>query len=185
MNKKILAFTGQIASGKGTACAFFVDRYEARLVKFSSILRDVLDRLYLAQSRDTMQQLSFALRGAFGQDIFAKAIANDVTTLNAPLIVIDGVRRPYDVECLKVLDGFHLIAIETDERLRYDRVIKRNENHGDAEKSWEQFLADEQADAEASIPEIMKQANEYVHNNGSLDDFYRQLEAVYLKIMKA
>ena len=65
MAKVILGFVGPIASGKGTACQYLRDQHRAPTYRFSSPLRDVLDRLYLPQSRQNMQDLSLALRHGY------------------------------------------------------------------------------------------------------------------------
>src|SRR3989338_3819410 len=97
MNKIILGFVGPIASGKGTACQYLRDQHRAPTYRFSTPLRDVLDRLYLPQSRQNMQDLSLALRQTFGDDLLASVIAHDVAADQSPIIAIDGIRRPPDL----------------------------------------------------------------------------------------
>ncbi len=46
MEKKIiLGFAGEIASGKGTAAKYLVGRHEAATYRFSTMLRDIVERL--------------------------------------------------------------------------------------------------------------------------------------------
>lgn len=175
-DKIILGFTGLLSSGKGTACKYLMEKHGASKFRFSTILRDILARVYLPDSRHNMQLLSTILRENFDQSILSKAIAGDADSADSQLIVIDGIRRFTDIKYLKDLPGFKLISIEVDAKLRYDRLVKRNENPGDANKSFEDFLADEKAEAELEIPEVMKQADIKIDNNGSLDDFYKQLD---------
>ena len=52
--KIIVAFTGRMASGKGTACSYFVEQYGATMFRFSNMLRDILERLYLEKNRENM-----------------------------------------------------------------------------------------------------------------------------------
>lgn len=180
--KKIIALTGQVASGKGTAAAFFVRKHGAKVFRFSTMLRDILDRLYLPQSRENVQDFSTVLRARFGQDLLAKVIAGDVARSDASFVVVDGARRPEDVEHLRKLQGFVLIAIVADPKVRYQRVMTRGENTDDAAKTWEQFLKEEQAETEVFIPQLINEADYTVDNNGDRAALEKQMEDIYAKI---
>jgi dephospho-CoA kinase len=176
MAKNILCFTGLPASGKGFATKYLVDKYQAGHFRFSTIMRDLLNRVYLPQSRENMSKISTGLRQIFGEDLYAKVIAEDVKNAKEEIVAVDGARRLADIKYLKELEGFKLVAIEVDMKIRYERLVKRGENPDDRAKTWEQFVADHQLETEASIPELMKQAGIIVDNNGSLDDLYKQLD---------
>ena len=175
-DKKILVFTGLPSSGKGTAAKYFVEKYGAKSFRFSTIMRDLLDRLYLPQSRENMSHISTVLRQNFSEDIFAKVMAEDVRRAETNIVVIDGARRLADIEYLSKIPGFKLAAIKVDMRIRYERLIQRGENPDDKNKTWEQFQEDHNLETELSIPELMKQADVVIDNNGSLEDFYKQLD---------
>ena len=175
-NKTILGFTGLMACGKGTAAKYLAEKYNADTFRFSTMLRDVLDRLYLPQSRENFQIISPLLRETFGQDLMAKVIAKDVESADSKIIAIDGMRRPADIEYLKKLSGFRMVAIDVDAKVRYERLKARSENPGDAEKTWEQFQKEHEAETEIYIPELMKQADVTINNNGTLEEFYKQLD---------
>ena len=100
-DKIILGFTGLMACGKGTAAKYLAEKYNADTFRFSTMLRDVLDRLYLPKSRKNFQIISPLLRETFGQDLMAKVMAKDVENADSRIIAIDGMRRPADIEYLK------------------------------------------------------------------------------------
>lgn len=181
MAKLILGFSGLLASGKGTAAAYLEKKYQASTYRFSTILRDVADRLYIEQSRDNLIRLSEIIRGTFGEDILAKAMAKDVANDPKELVVIEGIRRMADIEYLQKIPGFVLVEIFADPKIRYERLTKRGENVDDTTKTYEQFLADHQRSTELSILEVIKEAKEKVDNNGSLEDFHQQLDALVKK----
>lgn len=180
--KIILAFTGRIGSGKGTACKYFIERYGAVEVRFSHPLRDILDRVYLEKNRENLQDVSTVLRQRFGNDLLARTIAKDVEKLDASLIVVDGVRRVEDVQFLRAMPGFRLIAISADERIRFERIRGRGENTDDATKTWEEFQKQESAETEVTIPEVMKSASATVENGGTVESFFASLETMYQSI---
>src|SRR3989344_1769966 len=184
MNSKIiLGFVGPLSSGKGTAAKYLKEKHQAQVRRFSSILRDVLDRLFLEQSRDNMQNLSLALRQTFGQDLLAKVIAQEVENLDAELIVVDGIRRQQDIKYLRDVPGFHLVHITAEQKIRWQRLVKRGENRDDANKTFKDFQADEQKEAEQHIKEVAKEAKFEVDNNGTVEELYGQIEDILNRIM--
>lgn len=175
-NKIILGFTGQIASGKGTVAEYLKEKYNASTYRFSTMLRDVLDRLYIEQSRENMQMISKVLRENFGEDVMAKVMAEDVKNDQGQVIVIDGIRRPDDVKYLKEVQGFVLVHIFSGMEKRLERIKARGENTDDNTKTLEEFKADHEREAEQKITEIASQAQEEIDNNGGFENLYKQLD---------
>ena len=176
MQKKIIGLTGPIASGKGTVKKYIEEKYGGKDCKFSTVLRDVLNRIDEPISRESMQKMSFLLRENFGQNILAKAIAKDIKALDNNIIVIDGVRRLTDIDYLKDTHGFTLVKIDANPKIRYERMVIRNENKGDDKKTFEQFLNDHEADADREVPIVMSHASKALDNNGDLQNLYRQID---------
>lgn len=180
-NKIILGFTGQMACGKGTVAAYLEEKHGASTYRFSTMLRDVLDRLYLEHTRDHMQTLSQILREHFGEDTMARVMARDVESDPHQLIVVEGIRRPDDIVYLGTIPGFVLVSIEADMQVRYNRIIARGENSDDTTKTLEQFEQDHEREPEQKIATIMKEASETINNDGSLEELYAQLDALVHK----
>lgn len=180
-NKTIFGFVGQIASGKGTANEYLKTHHSASTYRFSTMLRDLCNRMYLDITRDNLQTMSTAIRTYFGEETLSKTMAEDAKRDPAQLISIDGVRRPGDVEFLKKVPGFVLVHIFADMEKRYERIVKRGENADDASKTFENFKLDHQKEAELQIADIAKQATEQIDNNGTLDNLYAQLDKLVEK----
>ncbi len=176
MPKIILGFTGLIACGKGTATQYLKEKYGAETFRFSTMLRDVLDRLYLAHTRENMSGISTGLRNIFGQDLMAKVMSQDVENSQAELIVVDGIRRMDDIKYLRALPNFKLVAIVADMKIRYERLLTRGENSDDQNKTWEEFQADHQLETELTILDTMKAADIAINNDGSLENLQKQLD---------
>ncbi len=184
-NKQIIiGLVGQISSGKGAIAEYAQKKYNAASYRFSTILRDALDKLHIEKSRKNISIFSKIIRKNFGEDVLARAIAEDVKKDKHRVVVVDGIRRLVDIKYLKKLPDFKLIKIVVDPKIRYERLIKRNENAGDNKKTFKQFLADQQREAEAQVPAVMKKADLAIDNNGTWKEFYAQIEMMMKKLVK-
>lgn len=184
MRKIILGFVGDLASGKGTVCKYLAQKYNTPSYRFSTILRAVVDRLYIPQSRENLQEISRVLRENFGQDLLSKAMARDALTDPHELVAVEGIRRPTDITYLQNDPSFHLIYITADPKIRWERLVKRNENPGDDKKTYEQFLHDEQAEADRLIKDLGTSASFTITNNGTFTELYQQIENILTTLRK-
>jgi len=184
MPKLILGLVGEIATGKGSAASYLKQKYGAKSLRFSTPMRDILDRLFIPQSRENLVGLSETLRHTFGEDVFAHAIFKEVQETNANLVVLDGIRRTQDMKHLKTLPHFVLVKIVADPKVCFHRSKERAENAGDASKNYKDFLADRHRATETTIPAVLRAATEKIDNNGELADLFKQLDALVRKYLK-
>lgn len=183
MSNLILGITGHMAAGKTTVTKYIQERHAGVSFRFSTMLRDCLKRIHVEETREHLQSLSTFLRSTYGEDIMSKVIAKDVAQATESIIVVEGIRRPSDVAYLKELDGFHLIGVSADLRTRYERIIQRNENPDDQEKTFEEFQQEQSHEADITIQDVMKNAEVVVDNNGDLEALYAQINDVIKKYL--
>lgn len=181
MKKIILGFVGKLSSGKGTIAKYLQEKHQAEVVMFSQSLRDVLDRFYLPQTRDNMQAVSRGLREALGQDVIARVVAQDAQTAASAIVAVDGVRRPMDIVFLKELPGFALVFVDTEQKVRHERMTKRGQNPDDHLITFEEFQKKDVAEAESLIDEVAKEAKFTINNNGTPEELFAQVEAILNK----
>ncbi|MCX6784455.1 MAG: hypothetical protein NTV81_00775 [Candidatus Komeilibacteria bacterium] len=184
MKKKIvIGFAGKISSGKGSAAAHLAKKPGVALIVFSNCLRGMLTSLHLPINRLNLRKISLALRQAFGQDAFSKAVAAEISQAKQNLVVIDGVRRWPDVVGFNRQFNFFLVYIESEAKLRWQRAVSRNQNQGDGSTSWSKFLKQDQSETEATIEALKKKANFIITNNGTRREFLAALDQVLKKIL--
>jgi dephospho-CoA kinase len=176
MARIIIGITGLMASGKGAAAKYYEEKYHASNNRFSTMLRDALDRFYLPHTRENMVAMSEAMREKFGQDIMAKVIAEDAKNDANDLVVIEGIRRIPDITHLAKLPNFILVKIEAKPETRYSRLTQRGENEDDSGKTYEQFILDHQLPTEMTIPEVMNLATVSISNEGDFTELHEQLD---------
>lgn len=180
----ILGFVGLLASGKGAATDYLVKKYQASHYGFSDALRQILKRLYLEETRENLVNLSFILRQKFGEDILAHTMSKDIANDQHEYIVVDGIRRAADIKYLKDLPNFHLISVEADPKIRYERLIKRSQNKDDQTKTYEEFLKDHEKETEISIVPLIPLAEFKLDNNGTEEQLDQQIEKIINKLKK-
>ncbi len=178
MARLILGITGEIACGKGTITSHIVKEYGAGSHRFSTMLRDVLDRMYIEQSRDNLALISKILRHNFGEDVMAKTMMKEAESDEHEIVIIDGVRRLADIKYLRELPHFKLVYIEADIQRRYERIIKRGENTDDSGKTFEEFQKEQTLESETQIRDLKNYANYVVDNNGTYTDLYEQIDKI-------
>jgi dephospho-CoA kinase len=184
MDKKlIIGLAGEISSGKGTVAKYIKDKYSGSTFRFSTMLRDVLDRLYIQQTRESTSHLSTLLRQFFGEDIMAKVMYNDVKNDENPIVVIDGVRRQADIKYLKELPEFKLVFIDALIKNRYDRIQTRGENADDNKKTFEEFKNDHRLETELQISDLKNISDFVIDNNGNKEELYEKVSDLIDKLI--
>ncbi len=177
-----MAFVGEMATGKGLAAQYLITKHNAGSYRFSNMLRDIANRLYLPISRDILIRVSEIIRENFGEDVMAKVMAKEVGEDTSELIIVDGVRRIADIEHLKQLEGFHLVHITASLDTRFNRIIQRGENEGETKLTREQFEDDCNRSTEISIREVAKHANFTIENEGGIEELQDKLEDLLTKL---
>jgi dephospho-CoA kinase len=184
MPKLILGIAGEMGSGKGTIAKYISEKYEGNAHRFSTVLRDVLDRIYVEQTRENISAISTVLRKKFGEDILAKAMYHDTQNDKCDIVVIDGVRRMADIQYLQELPHFKFIYIDTDIKICYERIVKRGENTGDATKTFEEFKNDHELETELQIRDLKNYANYAISNNSNFEELYKQIDRIIAENLK-
>jgi len=180
--KIIIGLVGEISAGKTTITDYLKEKNNAISFRFSDMLRDVLDRMYIEKNRKNLQGISTILRQEFGDDTMSRVIAEDVKNSTEDFIIIEGIRRPTDITYLREVPEFKFVAVNADKELRYKRLIERSENADDKTKTWEQFQEDGKQEAESKVKEIANQADFTIDNNGTLEELYKQIDEIINKI---
>lgn len=178
MPNHIIGLVGQSGCGKGTVADILVNQYGASYSRFSAVLGDILTRLHIDRSRDNFTSLSIALRNAFGEDVLSYAIEKDAILSESQIVVIDGIRRPEDIVALEPLPLFKLVAIDVPAEVRFERMKKRGEKVGEQHMTWEDFVAQDNAPTELTIPMVMDRAWKKLDNTQTAEQLEQQVKAM-------
>jgi len=176
----VIAFCGKKYSGKDEACNYLVSKYSFKHLDYSKdVLNPILEKEGKAITRDNQIELVTRLRKEKGIQILTEMITEKINTNST----ISGLRFKEEAGYLRKKFGkdFMLIAVEADEKIRYERSLKQNVK-GEGQHTFEQFLEREKLPTEKAIPQTIRLADYTVTNNGTKEDLYRQLEQIISKL---
>jgi dephospho-CoA kinase len=178
--KLVIGLTGNIGAGKTVVSDHLHKKYKADQVRFSQILMDVLDRLYLPKDRKNLQTLGVVVRDSFGGDVIVNAFRKDLEKSRSHVVVVDGIRYMNEVEMLRSFPSNVLLFMDAPPQMRYERVVARGEK-GEEKNSFDDFLKAEQRGTEKGLPEIKKVADHVIVNDGSVVDLLKEIDNIVKK----
>ena len=118
----LIGLTGKYAAGKGTVAEALKTRgfsYHS----CSDILREELRRRGVAESREALLALGNELRRAGGPGELARRLTPRLADGGSH--IVDSIRNPAEVEALRELEGFILIAVDASPEIRFTRLRAR------------------------------------------------------------
>jgi dephospho-CoA kinase len=180
----IIGLTGEKLSGKGTVSKYLIEKYKAKHYRFSKILDDIIERLYLPRTRENEIAIALGLRDKFGNEILAHVLKKDIENNPSDISIIDGIRYWEEYNILKNLPGFIFIYITAPLEIRYQRALQREEKTEEKNLSLEDFTKQESGPTEAIIKDISKEANYCVTNDQTIEDLYQKIEEILCQVQK-
>ena len=122
---KVIGVVGLPASGKGEF-ARIVAAQGVPVIVMGDVIRREVAAAGLAPSDANMGAVANQLRAANGMDAIAKLCIPVIRDLNAPVVLIDGIRGDAEVRLFKkFFPAFRLVAIETTFENRLERLQSR------------------------------------------------------------
>ena len=177
-SKIIIGLIGSIGSGKTIVADYLVKKYDAGILRFSNVLRDLLDRLHIDNTRENLQILGSCLRSSFDNDgILADVLGKDIIEAKEKIIVVDGIRYESEFNMVKDLKG-QITYIHVTPEIRYQRVVNRG-TRGEKGLSYEDFLKNEDKATEHYILELGEKADHIIDNNGTYDELNKQIKQLF------
>jgi len=177
----ILGLTGKNAAGKGELAKHLQSKGFVYL-SLSDALREEADRRKIDHSRDTLISLGNELRKKSGNGILAKRINEKIKKemdAGRKDFAIDSIRNPGEIEELRKNEGFLLVGVVTDEKIRFQRLLKRG-RIGDA-TTFEEFKKqeDKENNNEASgqqLDKCLKLADKHISSNGTIEEANKEFD---------
>ncbi len=175
--KLVIGLVGHMGSGKGVISDYIREKHGASQHRFSQVLMDLLDRLYLPHDRKLLQELGACIRTRLGMEVIVDAFRKDLESASSNILIVDGIRYENEVEMLRSFENNILLFVDAPSRLRYDRCKSRGEK-GESNITFEEFMKAENRETERYIDDIKVMADHVIDNHGTLEELYEKIDDI-------
>ncbi len=180
MKKIVLAAVGPMAAGKGTLIEILKKKgFESSST--SDRIREEIRSRGLEITRQSLTEIGNELRTSFGESVLAERTAEHIKNSLSNHFVIDSIRNPKEIQYFKDLYDMKVISIDADQRIRYERFIKRKTNS--EPMTFEEFktLDDKELYGTAGshtqrVGDCMKMADVKIENVGSVEELEKRVD---------
>lgn len=180
----ILGITGTNGAGKGTVVDYLVKEKGFKHFSASGLIIEEITKRKMPVNRDMMIAVANDLRTKFGAGFIVEELLRRVEKCQKE-VIIESIRTLGEVEKLKNIGGI-LLAVDAEQRLRYERILFRGGNKDKV--SFEEFVRQEKGEMESGDPSkqnllTCKKAADYlIENNGMINELNQKLDELLVKI---
>jgi len=171
---RIICIAGTNGSGKDSLGEMLAGRHGWLFVSITDILRDGLRDQGLPIERENMRRLSADWRRESGLGVLIDKAVEEFKRRGGEAkyqgLVIASLRNPGEADEVHKLGG-RVVWLDGDPKVRYGRIYSRQRSSED-QKTFEQFLAEEQAEmqhegdeATLNMAGVKAQADIFIDNN--------------------
>ena len=180
---KVIGLLSDIGAGKTVAGRYISEKYKFHRYTISSYIRAKAREQKKKPTRGNLFKIARNLENEHGKDYFIKKIAEDAKEDKAEKIVIDGLRAPYQIKaCRQVFKGIKFVLIKAKPEIRFKRIKERGRTG--APKTFKEFKEMERNEwKEFNFKKVFKMADYVLHNNGTIEEFYKKIDSVLRKII--
>ncbi len=180
----IVGLTGRNAAGKGLAAEFLRSKGFG-YYSLSDVIREEVKRRGLPLTRDALIATGRELRAKHGTGYLAERILERLEP--GQNYVVDSFRHEDEVAVFRKTSDFHLLAIQADPRVRFERIKSRGRESDP--QTYEAFLELEQKESTSlqaegqNLTATEAVSDHSIENNGAPADFHAKLGALVPQLM--
>ena len=169
--KMIIAAVGKNASGKDYFLEFISKEFGVPMLSVGDVCRELAEAEGLEKTRDNLHYISKKYMSAYGQDFFPKKLIEKIKAMDAPMVLVSGIRPPSDVENFKAAfgDQFFLVSIIVDDdHKRWERTVARGTARDNV--TFEQFLELDKHEEELFNTSVTMSMADFAFHRGDYSD---------------
>lgn len=184
----ILGITGTDGAGKGTVVEYIVSEKGFTHYSARTLLIEELEKRGLPVDRNQMRLVANDLRAQYGNDYVVQFYLERAQLSPSVNIVIESIRTLDEAKTLRAAGGI-LVAVDADQKIRYERVQARRSESDKV--SFEQFVEHEALEMNDPDPhgmqkaKVIARADYVIMNNGTFDELRQEVERVFAKLSES
>lgn len=182
----IIGLTGLPGTGKGTIASFLKEKGFGYL-SLSDELREIARIRNIELTRENLQNLGTELKKGRDYGVLAELVIKKIEMQEYKQAVVDGIRHPREIDKLRRLKNFFLIAVDASPEIRFQRLRGRSREQDPLE--WEAFLKMDEKEKGVNNPEsglqlskTLRLADYKITNNSTLEEFKEKIAALFNEI---
>ena len=182
---KIIGITGTLGAGKGTIVDYLTTHHGFVHFSVRGYLINVIKATGKEVNRDSLTHTANELRAQNSPSFIAEQLYEEAIK-SGENCIIESIRNVGEVTALKSKGNFQLFSVDTDRKIRYERILLRGSETDKV--SYETFSSNEEREMTSTDPNkqnlsaCMALADYTFTNNGTFDELYLQLDRVIEKI---
>jgi dephospho-CoA kinase len=184
--KIVVGLTGPIASGKEIVSKVLKEK-GFEYYSLSHRVREEAKSRGLEPTRETLQNVGDSLRVKFDGAVLAQRTADIFRTIPNPLILVDSIRNPAEIEYLRQEFNAKIIGVTASEETRFQRVLARNRDSDP--KTFEEFVKAARRDQGLGQEELgqqvktcLKLSDVVIENNGTVEELVKKVNETLDKL---
>ena len=185
-DQMLIGLTGKNGSGKGEAAKFLKER-GFHYLSLSDAVRAEAKKRKKKITRENLIAIGNELREKHGAGVLAKRLVNELEVDRH--YVIDSIRHPEEVKALRERNGFALVRVEANPKVRFNRIKLRGRENDP--KTFSEFKRLEGVEGKSKVrsdqqlDQTLQLANHVVQNNGSLEKLHQKIAELMMTIAKS
>jgi hypothetical protein len=176
----IIGITGHIGSGKGTVVDYLTKTKGLKHFSARTLITKEIEKRGLPLNRDSMTLVANELRQKYSSSYIIEQLYHHAKEQGHDCI-IESIRTVGEIEALRTIGHFYLLAVTADLPLRYERIVLRG-NETD-HISFDTFAEQDRREAESTDPHkqnidaCIKKADVVLNNNGTIEELNEEIES--------
>lgn len=185
----IIGITGTLGAGKGTIVDYLVEHYHFLHFSVRKYLTEILESKGIEPNRDEFTILANSLRATNNSPSFLIEELYKSAQKTGKNSIIESIRTVGEIDNLKKLGRFYLIAVDADLKERYHRITTFRKSETD-NIDFETFKSNEEREFVSDDPNnqnlsaCIERADFIVYNNGTSEDLKVEIDRIMSNILK-
>jgi dephospho-CoA kinase len=140
---KIIGISGTNGSGKDTVSLMLKERYGYFVASATEMLAAELEKRGLPTEREHKRAVGDEWRRQYGHAAIVEKAIEQAKAAGYDKLVVGSLRNPGEADRVHELGGT-IVWVDADPKLRYQRITSNNRGRVEDNKTFEQFLAEEE-----------------------------------------